>query len=74
MLTNEQKTFLKDEFGITSEKLEKMSKDEWKEVRFKCFIIESEETELDDEGCANITEKGILAAKLADVSYKNMRA
>jgi len=72
MLTNIQKKFLLDEFNITETDLRKMTVDEWREVRVKCFICESDETELDEMGAADISEKGIIAAAIADTKFKDI--
>ncbi len=50
-----------------------MSLEEWKEVRLKCFDIEADGTELDEDGAGLMTEKGILAAEICDTAYKEMK-
>lgn len=72
MLNEKHFDMLKSEFDISKEQLKQMSKDEWKEVRANCFDLESDETELDDDGAAEITDLGILAAEIVDTKYNDM--
>ena len=73
MLNDEHFEMLKRKFDISKEQLKQMTKDEWKEVRVKCFEIEADETELDDDGAADITKFGILAAEIVDTKYSDMQ-
>ena len=72
MLNNKQKQFLLEEFGIDDAQLQKITLDEWTELRFKCFYVESEETDLNDDGSCDISEKGIIASQVADVKFKEL--
>lgn len=72
MLNNKQKQFLLAEFGIDDVQLQKTTLEEWKEVRFKCFFIESEETDLNDDGSCDISDKGIIASQIADITFKEL--
>ena len=53
-LTNEQLNFLEKELGLQEQDIEQMSKEEWTDVREKCFYIEADELlelpEDEDEG------------------------
>lgn len=72
MLNEKHFEFLKRKLDISKEQLKQMTKEEWKEVRAYCFEIEADETELDDDGAADITDLGILAAEIVDTKYNDM--
>lgn len=63
-LSDKQIEFLKDEFDLPPDKLKNISKEEWHNVRLKCFDIELEETTDDD-----CSERGELAADIVSVKY-----
>lgn len=72
-LNNEQMKFLSDEFGITKEKLENISKDEWHKIRESCFDASVDEL-LDDHGNAVdfVTKRCDLAESIADIKYSQL--
>lgn len=75
MLNSKQKSFLLSEFGIDDNKLREMTPEEWKDIRFKCFSVECDETALsNDEETCDVTNKGTIAASIADIKYKDMIA
>lgn len=73
-LTDRQLQFLQEEFGLTLEKIQGMTKQEWHQVREDCFDIEAAEVVDDgddeDPDTETISEKGEIAASVADVTYK----
>lgn len=69
-LTEIQLRFLKDEFGLEKEDIEKMNVKQWFRVREKCFDIEVEETvKADDDP---LSERGEIAVRLADVKFSDL--
>ena len=60
---------MKEEFGLKKEDVQKMSKDEWHDLRMKCFDIEC--SEIDAEG--ECSERGEVAADVASMLYKNVQ-
>lgn len=62
--------FIKKEFGITEDDLEKFDKDAWHELRLKCFDIECEEIDEDVE----CSDRGESAADIVDLLYCEVRA
>ena len=72
MLNEKHFDMLKSEFDISKEQLKQMTKDDWKALRIKCFEIEADETELDDDGAADITDLGIMATEIVDTTYNDM--
>lgn len=73
-LNKKQLEFLKNELNLTKEDIEKMSEDEWEDVREKCFEIETDE--LLDMDCAGKdvdrdewTERCNLAVSIVDIEF-----
>lgn len=66
-LSDEQIKFLNDEFGITKGKLINITKEEWHDIREKCFDIELDE--MTDE---DTTERGELASDIVSIKYSQL--
>jgi hypothetical protein len=74
ILDEEQLDFLEKELGITKDFIEKASKEQWKDVREKCFYIEADELlALEDSDSDEETERCILATSIADIKYSMLR-
>ena len=76
-LSRTQKDFLNHEFGLSDEQIEEISKDEWHDIREKCYDIILDEM-LDDEDNYNEagdgSERCSLASSIRDISFKKLRA
>ena len=70
-LTTEQLEFLNKELNLTEEDIKGMDKEQWTDVREKCFMIEGDEAPEDD---APISERGSIAADIADITFKKLHA
>ncbi len=68
-LSEIQLKLLEDEFGITSEQLQTLTKDEWTSIREKCFWLECNEV---DDNTGDCSEKGEIAADIADVTFAKL--
>lgn len=65
--TEEQIEFIRREFGIERRGLENISREAWRKIREDCFSIECDETT--SAGCS---ERGEMAADIADIRYKEL--
>jgi hypothetical protein len=75
-LNEQQLNFLEKELNITKADIEKMSKEEWKGVREKCFFIEADELldlEADGSESDEETERCILATSIADIKFSMLK-
>ena len=70
-LTTEQLEFLNKELDLTEEEIKAMDKEQWAEVREKCFMIEGDEAPVD---ATPISERGRTAADIADITFKKLHA
>lgn len=68
-ILEEQLEFLKKEFDLTVSDIEKMDREQWMEIRERCFDIETEEAGLADNGNGPLSERGRIAVNLADLKY-----
>lgn len=66
-LSKEQLEFLNLEFSITEKDMEDMTEEQWFSIREKSFLIEAEEVNEEGDG---ISERGEIAASIADVTYR----
>lgn len=73
-LNEEQLRFLKKEFGVSSDRIQRMEKAEWQEIREKCFDIEVEEAVAADFGEGEISDHGEIAASIASIKYSELTA
>lgn len=75
-LSRTQKDFLNHEFGLSDKQIEKIGKDEWHEIREKCYDIILDEM-LDDEDNYNEegdgSERCSLASSIRDISFKKLK-
>ena len=68
-LSKEQLNFLTEELNVTKKDIESMSADEWKNIREKCFYIESDELlDMDDEE----TMRCKLATSIANIKFSDL--
>ena len=76
-LSKEQLELLEKELEITEEKIEAMTKEEWKEVREKCFYLSIDEL-VDEDGEAIEEpinpERLELLESIADTKYKQLKS
>ena len=77
-LSKKQLEFLEKELELTKESIEKMSEDEWEDVREKCFEIETDELLDMDCGGKDIdkdkrTERCQLAISIVDLKYSDLK-
>lgn len=76
-LSRVQKDFLNNEFGLSYEQIEEIGKDEWHDIREKCYDIILDEM-LDDEDNYNEagdgSERCSLASSIRDIPFKKLRA
>ena len=72
-LKENQVKFIQNELGISKEKLECISKEEWRKIREDCFEISIDEL-LDEHGHAveYVTERCMMAESIADVKYSEL--
>ncbi len=72
-LNEKQLDFLKTEFGLTKEDIGKMTADQWKEIREKCFYIEADELmDLEDDEEAEESERCKLATSIANIKFSQL--
>ena len=70
-LSKEQLNFLNEELNVTKKDIESMSADEWKNIREKCFYIESDELlDIDDEDEETMRCK--LATSIANIKFSDL--
>ncbi len=70
-LTKEQLEFLNRELNLTEENIKGMDKEQWTDIREKCFIIEGDEAPVD---ATPISERGRIAADIADITFKKLHS
>ena len=71
---NEKKlSFLKNEFDVGKSDIEKMTVEQWKEIRLRCFEFEGDEA-LDsaESDSAELSERGEIAASIVNTKYKQL--
>lgn len=68
-LTNKQLEFLENELSLKEEDIEQMSREEWTDVREKCFYIEADELLALPEDEDEETQRCIVATSIADIKY-----
>lgn len=78
-LNDEQIEFLEKELNLTKADIEKMTKEEWKSVREKCFYIEADELlDMEYEGKdidkEEWTKRCQLAISIADTKFSDLNA
>ncbi len=73
-LSSEQLDFLKEELGLCEKDIEKMSKEEWTDVRENCFYIEADELLDLPDGEDEETQRCIVATSIADIKYSQLHA
>lgn len=72
-LNEKQLGFLKTEFGLTKEDIEKTTADGWKEIREKCFYIEADELmDIEDDESADESERCQLATSIANIKFSKL--
>lgn len=71
-LNEKQLKFLKEELGFAKEEIEKMSVEEWKQVREQCFYIEADELmDLEDDETQE-SERCNIATSIANMKYSQL--
>ena len=70
-LSEKQKQFLKEEFGVTETDLENMTSEKWRDIRSKAFDIEAELLPDDEE--EPWSERCKLAVSIVDTYYSSLR-
>lgn len=74
-LDEKQLEFLKIEFDLTKEDIDKMTVDGWKEVREKCFYIEADELmDLGDDEDVEESEHCRLATSIANIRFSRLKS
>lgn len=75
-LSGNQTAFLEKEFNLSIQRIESMSKEEWKSVRMACYDIVLDEM-LDDNDEYNEagdgSERCSLASSIMDIKYKELK-
>lgn len=67
-ITDEQKSVLLNEFGISEKDIPMLSKEQWENIREKCFRLAFEEAEYDEDWeYIGTTEKGRIYSSIADL-------
>lgn len=73
MLNEKQLDFLKTEFNIDKEAIGKMTIEEWREIRIKCFELEGGEAlDAAGEDSTELSERGEIAASIVDTKYRQI--
>lgn len=73
-LNEKQLEFLDKELNISKEDIEKMSAEEWKDVREKCFYIEADELmDLEDTEDQEESERCQLATSIANLKFSELK-
>lgn len=76
-LSKEQLDLLEKELEITEEQIEAMTKEQWKEVREKCFFLSIDEL-VDEDGEAieepANPERLNLLESIADTKFKQLKS
>lgn len=76
-LSKEQLDLLEKELGITEEQIEAMTKEQWKDVREKCFFLSIDEL-VDEDGEAieepTNPDRLDLLESIADTKYKQLKS
>ena len=71
-LSVEQLEFLKDRLSISKDNINKMNAEEWRDIREKCFYIETDEMLKCKEGYdACDTYEFRMASSIVDAKYQN---
>lgn len=70
-LTTEQLEFLNKELNLTEEEIVAMDKEQWMDIREKCFMIEGDEAPVD---ATPTSDRGRIAADIADITFKKLHA
>lgn len=74
-LSGKQLEFLDKELNISKDDIEKMSAEEWKTVREKCFYIEADELmDMEDEENQEETERCRLATSIANIKFSDLKS
>lgn len=76
-LSKEQLDLLEKELGLTEEQVEAMNKEQWKEVREKCFFLSIDElVDEDGEALDNAInpERLCLLESIADTKFKQLKS
>lgn len=74
-LNEKQLEFLQIEFRLTEDDIDKMTADEWMEVREKCFYIEADELmDIEDDDEAEESERCKLATSIADMKFSDIKS
>lgn len=68
-LSSIQIEFLLKEFGLTIDDIKDIDKQQWKNMREKCFMIEAEEAP--EDGCY-MNKRCQIAMSIADTLYTNL--
>ncbi|MGN0565987.1 MAG: hypothetical protein ACI4J1_09265 [Ruminiclostridium sp.] len=71
-LTQEEVMFIKNELGVNEEKLNSISKEEWKSIREKCFNIDVEEAIKQELTGGEYSRRGEVADKIIDKKYSQL--
>lgn len=72
-LNERQLKFLKTEFNLAKEDIEKMTADRWKELREKCFYIEADELMDMESEEAEESERCQLATSIANIKFSQLK-
>lgn len=74
-LSEKQLEFLDKELNVSKEDIEKMSAEEWKAVREKCFYIEADELmDIEDEENQEESERCQLATSIANLKFSELKS
>ncbi len=72
-LTQKLKSFIKDEFDIGENAIERMSKDEWHEIRERCYDISLDELlDENDNAKDDITDRCLIAESIMDIRFSQL--
>lgn len=73
MLNEKQLSFLKNEFDVGKSDIEKMTVEQWKEIRLRCFEFEGDEAlDAAESDSAELSERGEIAASIVNTKYKQL--
>lgn len=74
-LNEKQFEFLQTEFSLTKDDIDKITADEWKKIREKCFYIEADELMgMDDDEKAEESERCQLATSIANIKFSQLKS
>lgn len=71
-LNKEEISFLEEELGVTEEKLNSLTVNEWKDIRERCIDIDVEESIKQEKNGGEYSRRGIIADSIIDKRFSEL--